>query len=159
MSTSEGTWLSPEAHARLTQELEELSTTGRQEIAQRIDAAREEGDLKENGGYHAAREEQAANEARIRQLEQLLENAHVGEADNDNTTAGPGKIVTVVMGPKETRFLLGSREIAGDSDIDVFSEASPLGSAVNGAKVGSTVEFEAPNGRTLSVEVKKVESF
>ncbi|GAA2001608.1 transcription elongation factor GreA [Brevibacterium samyangense] len=159
MTTDEGTWLSPEAHERLTKELEYLSGPGRAEIAQKIDAAREEGDLKENGGYHAAREEQGTIEARIRQLEHLLANATVGEADTDTSVAGPGKVVTVQMGPRETRFLLGSREIAGDADIDVFSEASPLGSAVNGAAVGSTVEFTAPNGKTLSVEVKAVEAF
>ena len=69
------TWLTKEAHERLTKELEHLQGPGRAEIAERIDAAREEGDLKENGGYHAARDEQGQMEARIRQLEELLRNA------------------------------------------------------------------------------------
>ena len=71
-TTAEETWLSQEAFDRLTEELEHLSGPGRAEIAERIEAARDEGDLRENGGYHAAREEQGKNEARIRQLEHLL---------------------------------------------------------------------------------------
>ena len=74
------TWLTQDAFDRLTAELEELSTTGREEIAKRIEAAREEGDLKENGGYHAAKDEQGKIEARIRQLKELLKTAEVGEA-------------------------------------------------------------------------------
>lgn len=69
---TEKTWLTQEAHDRLAAELEELTTTGRKEIAARIEAAREEGDLKENGGYHAAKDEQGKMEARIRDLEHLL---------------------------------------------------------------------------------------
>ncbi|MYM19644.1 transcription elongation factor GreA [Brevibacterium sp. 5221] len=153
------TWLTQEAYDRLTKELEQLSGPGRQEVAERIEAARDEGDLKENGGYHAAREEQGKLEARIRQLETLLRSAKVGEADADTTKVAPGKIVAVDMGGREMRFLLGSREIAGDSDIDVFSEKSPLGAAVNGAKVGDEVEYEAPNGKTMKVTVSKVEAF
>ena len=158
-SAPEQTWLTQEAFDRLTKELEQLSGPGRTEVADRIEAARDEGDLKENGGYHAAREDQGKLEARIRQLESLLRHVTVGEADTDTTTAGPGKIVTVKLGSKSMRFLLGSREIAGDSDIDVFSERSPLGSAVNGVKVGDTADYEAPNGKTLTVEVAKVEAF
>src|SRR5689334_17071338 len=74
------TWLTQEAFGRLAGELEQLSTHGREEIAKRIEAAREEGDLKENGGYHAAKDEQGKQEARIRQLTQLLRTAQVGEA-------------------------------------------------------------------------------
>jgi transcription elongation factor GreA len=74
------TWLTQEAHDRLAAELAELSTHGREEIAKRIESAREEGDLKENGGYHAAKDEQGKQEARIRQLTELLRTAQVGEA-------------------------------------------------------------------------------
>ena len=71
---SQGTWLTQEAYDRLAAELEHRKTTERKEIAQRVEAARQEGDLRENAGYHAAREEAGLNEARIIQLEETLEN-------------------------------------------------------------------------------------
>ncbi|KXZ59430.1 transcription elongation factor GreA [Brevibacterium sp. HMSC08F02] len=154
------TWLTKEAHERLTKELEHLQGPGRAEIAERIDAAREEGDLKENGGYHAARDEQGQMEARIRQLEELLRNAEVGEADADDKIAGPGKLIVVEMNGRKMEFLLGSREIISEEDkVEVFSEQSPLGKAVNGAKVGDDVEYEAPNGRKITVTVKSAKAY
>ena len=154
------TWLTKEAHERLTKELEHLQGPGRAEIAERIDAAREEGDLKENGGYHAARDEQGQMEARIRQLEELLRNAEVGEADADDKIAGPGKLIVVEMNGRKMEFLLGSREIISEEDkVEVFSEQSPLGKAVNGAKVGDDVEYEAPNGRKIIVTVKSAKAY
>ena len=84
------TWLTQEAFDRLAGELEQLSTHGREEIAKRIEAAREEGDLKENGGYHAAKDEQGKQEARIRQLTQLLRTAQVGEAPQSSGVVEPG---------------------------------------------------------------------
>ena len=130
------TWLTQEAADRLAAELSHLETTGRSEIVKKIEAARAEGDLKENGGYHAAREEQGKMEARIRQLKQMLENAEIGTAPSGEAgTVNPGMKVTVeIMGDK-MEFLLGSREIA-TGDIDVYSEQSPLGSAIIGAKIG-----------------------
>ncbi|MCQ9385910.1 transcription elongation factor GreA [Brevibacterium sp. 50QC2O2] len=158
--SAETTWLSQAAYDRLSKELEELSGPGRQAVAERIEAARDEGDLKENGGYHAARDEQGQLEARIRQLEVLLRNAEVGEADSDTSIVTPGKVVVVTLGKKDRRFVLGSRELAGGGeDVEVFSEKSPLGAAVNGAKVGSTVSYEAPNGRTIEVTIKSAEAF
>ena len=77
--TTSVTWLTQEAYDRLKAELDHLSGEGRTEIAKKIEAARLEGDLRENGGYHAAKEEQGKQEARIRQLRQLLDNAKVGE--------------------------------------------------------------------------------
>ena len=154
------TWLTKEAHERLTKELEHLQGPGRAEIAERIDAAREEGDLKENGGYHAARDEQGQMEARIRQLEELLRNAEVGEADADDKIAGPGKLIVVEMNGRTMEFLLGSREIISEEDkVEVCSEQSPLGKAVNGAKVGDDVEYEAPNGRKITVTVKSAKAY
>ena len=155
MSTdAPATFLTQDAYDRLAAELEHLSTTGREEIAKRIEAAREEGDLKENGGYHAAKEEQGKMEARIRQLTQLLENATVGTKPADDGVVEPGMVVTVDMLGDDVTFLLGSREIAGDSDLDVYSEKSPLGAAINGKKIGDTVSYEAPNGKTFEVTIK-----
>ena len=155
------TWLTQEAHDRLAAELAELSTHGREEIAKRIESAREEGDLKENGGYHAAKDEQGKQEARIRQLTDLLRKARVGAAPTTATNAELGTVITIKFaGDDETeKFLLGSREIAGTTDLTVYSPESALGSAIMGAAPGTTVTYQAPNGRDISVEVVAVEPF
>ncbi len=140
-------------------ELEELSTHGREEIAKRIESAREEGDLKENGGYHAAKDEQGKQEARIRQLTELLRTAQVGEAPQSSGVVEPGTVITAVIAGDEETFLIGSREIAGDSELDVFSERSPLGAAIIGLKVGEKTSYTAPNGREIPVEVTGVETW
>ena len=150
--TTNQSYLTQAAHDRLKAELQELSGPGRTEIAKRIEAAREEGDLRENGGYHAAKEEQGKMEARIRQLTQLLENAIIGETPADDGIVEPGMLVTVEMFGDEETFLLGSREIT-DESLQVFSEKSPIGAAVNGASVGDVVSYEAPNGKQIEVKV------
>jgi transcription elongation factor GreA len=153
------TWLTQEAYDRLSNELEELSGPARIEIAKRIEAAREEGDLKENGGYHAAKDEQGKIEARIRQLTQLLRTAQVGETPESHGVVEPGVVVTALVAGGEERFLLGSREIAGNADLDVYSEQSPLGAAIIGLKIGERTTYTAPNGRDITVEVTNVETF
>jgi transcription elongation factor GreA len=150
--TTSQSYLTQSAYDRLKAELEELSGPGRTEIAKRIEAAREEGDLRENGGYHAAKEEQGKMEARIRQLTQLLETAIIGETPPDDGVVEPGMMVTVEMFGDEETFLLGSREIS-DASIQVFSERSPIGAAVNGHNVGETVSYEAPNGKQVEVTI------
>jgi transcription elongation factor GreA len=149
-------WLTPDAYDKLKSELDHLRGPVRDEIVARISAARDEGDLKENGGYHAAREEQGKVEGRIRQLEDMLERAEVGETPADDGVVEPGMVVTIQFaGDSETEtFLLGAREMAGpDSDLQVYSPQSPMGSALTGHKKGETVDFEAPNGKTLQVKV------
>ena len=153
------TWLTQEAYDRLSAELEELSGPGRTEIAKKIEQAREEGDLRENGGYHAAKEEQGKIEARIRQLTQLLRSAEVGGAQPSDGHVAPGMVVTATIAGSESTFLLGNREIAGDSDLDVYSEHSPLGAAILGATVGETRSYTAPNGRSIEVKIVKVEPY
>jgi transcription elongation factor GreA len=158
------TWLSQEAYGRLRAEYEHLSGEGRTAIAKRIEAAREEGDLRENGGYHAAKEEQGKMEARIKQLRELLETAQVGEAPEADGTVKAGMVVSVrfVGGPTDgdqERFLLGSREQAGDVDIDVYSAQSPLGGAVVGQAVGSQVSYELPSGQSLTVAIEDARPF
>ena len=153
-ATTSSSFLTQDAYARLSAELEHLKGEGRSDIAKRIEAAREEGDLKENGGYHAAKEEQGKMEARIRQLKQILDTAIVGEAPPDDGVVEPGMVVTVELFGDEETFLLGSREIADGSDsIDVYSEQSPLGGAINGKKVGETATYVAPNGKTIEVKI------
>ncbi|MFP7761038.1 transcription elongation factor GreA [Marisediminicola sp. LYQ134] len=161
MSTdSTETWLTQEAFDRRTAELEHLSVEGRGDIAKKIEAAREEGDLKENGGYHAAKEEQGKIEARIRVLTELLRHAKVGDAPESDGVVGSGTVVTATIQGDESVFLLGSREIVdADTDLDVYSEGSPLGEAIIGHRVGDTVTYVAPNGREITVAISKVEPY
>ena len=148
------TWLTQEAHDRLKSELDHLTGNGRVEIAEKIEAAREEGDLKENGGYHAAKDEQGKMEARILQLTELLRTAKVGEAPRTEGVVGPGMTITVKFAgdDEEITFLLASREESG-APIDVYSPRSPLGAAINGKRVGEEVSYPLPNGKTLGVEI------
>ena len=156
---TEQTWLTQEAFDRLQQEYDYLAGEGRAAIAKEIDERRQEGDLKENGGYHAAREEQAKQEARIKQLRALLDSAHVGEATGGDGTIQSGTVVEAIVGGRAMRFLVGSREVAGGTDIDVFSAQSPLGAAVLGKKAGDSVTYTAPNGNAITVEISSVEPF
>ena len=152
------TWLTQEAFDRLKHELDYLTGEGRAEIVSRIEAAREEGDLKENGGYHAAKDEQGKREARIRQLQQLLESAEVGQAPPDDGVVEPGMLVTARLAGEEVRFLLGSRE-AAEEDLEVFSEKSPLGAAINGKRAGETATYTTPKGKELTVEIIDAKPF
>jgi transcription elongation factor GreA len=156
---SSQTWLTQEAADRLAAELANLETEGRTEVIKKIEAARAEGDLKENGGYHAARDEQGKIEARIRQLKQMLENATIGAPPaSADGVVGAGMVVSAIVAGDEMKFLLGSREIATD-DLDVYSEKSPLGAAVLGAKIGDKVSYTLPNGKSISVEILGAEFF
>lgn len=157
MSTQ--TWLTQEAADRLRAELESLEGFGRKEVTAKIEAARAEGDLKENGGYHAARDEQGKMEARIRQLKQMLESAHIGTPPpSADGKVGAGMVVTALIAGDEMRFLLGSREISS-GDLDVYSEKSPLGAAVMGSEIGAKLFYTAPNGREISVEIIAAEFY
>jgi transcription elongation factor GreA len=160
VSETQVAWLTQEAHDRLKQELDEL-IANRPIIAAKINDAREEGDLKENGGYHAAREEQAQLEARIRQLQELLRVAKVGEAPAESGVAAPGMVVTVRFeDDMETEtFLLGSLEEGAHGDLEVYSPNSPLGKAIIGAHEGEDRHYELPNGGLMTVAVVKAEPF
>ena len=158
--TSENvTWLTQEAYNKLKAELEHLTGPARAEISAKIAAAREEGDLRENGGYHAAKEEQGKQELRVRQLTQLLENAKVGEAPAADGVVAPGMVVTIAFDEDDTlTFLLASREYAS-SDIETYSPQSPLGTGVIGHKVGDDAEYELPNGKKALVKILKAEPY
>ena len=138
------TWLTQEAADRLAAELADREGPRRVDIVKKIEAARAEGDLKENGGYHAAREEQGKNEARIRQLKHMLEHAHIGTPPaGESGVVGVGMLVTVDIAGDEMKFVLGSREIEVGEDIDIYSEKSPLGSAVLGRSEEHTSELQS----------------
>ncbi|QCW50047.1 transcription elongation factor GreA [Nocardioides dongxiaopingii] len=159
-STEPGTtWLTRRAHDQLKAELENLKGPVREEIVTRISEARDEGDLKENGGYHAAREEQGKNEGNIRLLEELLLKA-VSDDPDDDGVVGVGKVITYKFDGDDDdeaeRFLLGARENEDYVDVDVYSPQAPLGEALLGASKGDSVAFEAPTGKTLQVVVLDV---
>ena len=160
--TSENvTWLTQEAYDRLKAELDYLQGPFKVEIARKIEAAREEGDLRENGGYHAAKEEQGKMHARALQLAQMLEKAQVGTPPTAAGTAAPGMIVKIAFDGDEDdtlEFLLGSRE-ASATDLEVYSPQSPLGSAIIGHKVGESASYELPNGKSISVKLLSAEPY
>src|SRR5699024_4910511 len=145
MTEQKTIWLTQDAYDKLQAELEELRGPGRAEVIERIAAARDEGDLKENGGYHAAREDQGKIEGRIIQLEDMLRRAEVGETPPDDGVVEPGMVVTYkFVGDDDDEaesFLLGAREIAPD-DLKVYSPESPLGAAIIGRSKGETVGYE-----------------
>ena len=153
-NTANVTWLTQEAYNQLRAELDYLSGPARTEIAAKIAAAREEGDLRENGGYHAAKEEQGKQEARIHQLTHILTHSKVGGPPRTDGIVGPGMTVTVKFegDDAEETFLLASREESG-APINVYSPKSPLGYAISGKKVGETARYNLPNGRALTVEI------
>ncbi len=156
------TWLTPDAHEKVRAELENLKGPVREEIVTRISEARDEGDLKENGGYHAAREDQGKNEGQIRLLEEVLLHAHSEIPDDDGVVA-VGKVVSYKFegddDDEAETFLLGARENEDYVDVPVFSPQAPLGAALLGSKTGDTVAFEAPNGKTLQVVVLSAKPF
>ena len=148
--------LSRAAHERLSAEFADLTTRGRIEVADKIERARLLGDLKENGDYHAAKDEQGHMEGRIRQIESILEDAEIVPPAADGTV-GLGSVVTIVYdGDSDDmaeRYLIGHVEERPTSDdVSVMSPSSPLGAALLGAKSGDTVTYEAPSG-ALKVRV------
>ncbi len=157
-------WVTQEAFDRLQAELDHLKGDVRSDITQKIAEARDEGDLKENGGYHAAREEQGKTEARIRQLEDMMRRAEVGQQRADDGLVEAGMIVTIrFAGEKETEeFLLGSRELLMlDESVDhtVYSPESPIGVAIMGKSKGDTAVYTAPNGKELKVKILDAKPF
>jgi transcription elongation factor GreA len=149
------TYLTPEAYERLTSELHELKTEGRERVSQQIGQAREHGDIRENADYDAAKNEQGMMEARIRQLEALLSSAVVGEAPASGM-AGPGTVVRLEIAGEEETYFLGSREEAIDG-MDVLSVQSALGQAVSGRKAGEEFSYTTPTGRELPVKLLQAE--
>jgi transcription elongation factor GreA len=145
------TFLSQEAYDRLTAELEDLKTNGRPQISAEIEVARAHGDLRENAEYHAAKDEQGRMEARIRQIESLLQDAVIGERTSADEVAA-GVVVTLDVAGDEETYLVGSREDR-HPELDVLSSDSPMGLALLGASEGDTRSFETPAGASIDVRV------
>jgi transcription elongation factor GreA len=154
------TKLTRDTFDRLHAELDDLRTRGRIDIARAIEAARALGDLSENGDYHAAKDTQGKMEARIRQLQTMLEGAQVIDVDATSFTdeVSPGQVVSLrYTGDDDVeRYLIGSIEERQEG-VSVVSPNSPLGQALIGRKKGDHVTYEAPSGK-LEVEVVEVGS-
>jgi transcription elongation factor GreA len=153
---SDAVHLSQAAYDRIKDEHDDLVTRGRIDIARKIEAARELGDLSENGDYHAAKEEQGKMAGRIAHLANLLENAVIVE-DAATDEVRPGVVVAIrYEGDDDVeRYLLGSIEERIDG-IEVMSPGSALGTALVGGKVGDVVEYETPTGAKLKVEIVSI---
>ena len=157
-------WLTQESYDKLKAELDQL-IAHRPIIAAEINDRREEGDLRENGGYHAARDQQGQEEARIRQLQELLNTAKVGEAPKERDIALPGSVVevefTFANGTTDTeKFLIATRqEVISDGKLEVYSPNSPLGASLLNAKVGETRTYTIPSGNTVKVTLVSAEPY
>ena len=154
-------WLTQEAYDALQAELTEREGPTREEIVRLIELAREEGDLKENSGYHAAKDDQGKNEARIKQIQQLLASAKIGMPSAEEDEVAHGKVITVVFTglDMEETFLLASREEAAHASIEVYSPTSPLGEAINGLRVGETTSYTLPSGKEMDVKILSVADY
>ena len=148
--------ISQAAYDRLKEEHDDLVTRGRIDIARKIEAARELGDLKENGDYHSAKEEQGKMQGRINHLANILENAVIVEhGETDEVMAGTLVSIRYEGDDEVEQYLLGSIEERREG-IEVMSPGSPLGEALLGHKVGETVTYKTPTGAELAVEIVAV---
>ena len=155
--TDQSTWLTPAAHAKLSQELEELKTEGRRQMEMRLAEARSHGDLRENGDYDSAKNDQGLMEARIRQLESILATAEVREAADDGSV-GIGSVVKAVDDDgDEMEYFVAIPENKVPGYL-LASPGSPVGQALIGARQGDTVECDAPGGR-YSLTITSVRPF
>ncbi|WJZ02184.1 transcription elongation factor GreA [Corynebacterium freiburgense] len=155
-------YITPETKKKLEEELNAL-IAHRPVVAAEINERREEGDLKENAGYDAAREMQDQEEARIKQISEILANSTTERAGLEEGVAHVGSVVHVYYNgdsnQKET-FLIGTRAAASDNkDLETYSEHAPLGAAILGAREGETREYTAPNGTVISVTVVSAEPY
>lgn len=140
--------LTPDGKKKLEDELNELKTVKRVEIAKEIEVARSFGDLSENAEYDEAKNEQARIESRIKTIEEMLRFAEVvDQSDRQSGVAGVGSLVKVYdleYDEEDTYKLVGATE-ADPSKLYVSTE-SPIGKALMGARVGDTVEAQTPGG-------------
>ncbi len=151
------TQLTRDTFDRLQDELEDLRTRGRVEIARAIEAARALGDLSENGDYHAAKDSQGKMEARIRQLQSMLDGVEIVDSEaGSSATVTTGVVVSLRYAGDDDveRFLIGSIEERREG-VSIISPNSPLGQALMGHGPGAQVSYEAPSGK-LEVEIVAV---
>ena len=152
--------LTPEGYEQLRAELENLRTTKRREIAERIRTAREFGDIAENAEYDDAKNEQAMLEHKIAQLEERLRNARLIDKKNvDTSVVSIGSVVRLRdVAAKETieYFIVGSAE-ANPAERKLSNE-SPVGKAIMGRKKGETVEVTTPRGSVVKFKIMEIKA-
>src|SRR5688572_4166023 len=147
--------LTQQAFDRLQEELAHLEGDERTKVIEEIATARAHGDLSENAEYHAAKDQQGLQEARVRQIRQMLESAEIIRSADDGLVA-PGKLVTIRQeGDEPETYLIGSREERG-GDHDILTPDSPIGQTLIGRSAGETVVAKVPAG-ALKVEILSVE--
>ena len=142
--------LTLDAYLRIKAELEELTTTGRAQITEKIKIAREHGDLKENAEYHAAKDEQGLMESKIRKLQQMVRDPQIVEAPAKADAVGPGMLVTIRPmdedDPDDETYLLAEHAEERAPGARTVTTTSPLGTAIIGAAVGEEIVYQAPGG-------------
>ncbi len=150
---AEKNWITRAQYNQLAEELSDRVNVQRPRIIALIEAARAEGDLSENGGYQAAREEQSMNETRINELEARLKNTEVGETPADDGIVKPGMVVVAEIDGERDEFLLGTRDASEGLNIHIYPPSAPLGQAIIDAKAGQTVSYKTPSGAVLEVKI------
>lgn len=140
-------YLTKEKHQELQEELNNLQTVRRKEVAEHLEHARSLGDLAENAEYHEARDEQAKIESRILQLQEILKNSEILSQGGKCSSVNVGCTVTVKnsAGDKNDYEIVGSEE--ADITLNKISNKSPFGMAMLGKKKGEEFEFETPKGK------------
>jgi transcription elongation factor GreA len=150
--------LTLEAYTRLRGELEELRVEGRAKMAERLKAAREHGDIRENAEYDAAKNEQALMESRIRTLERMLRDPDIVEAPSASEVVAAGMLVTLRPleedDPEDEVYLLAESAEERAPGVRTITTTSPLGSALLGARLNDEVAYEAPGGTFHYVVVR-----
>ena len=150
--------LTLEAYHRLKDELEELTTGGRDRVAERLKIAREHGDIKENAEYDAAKNDQGMMESRIRKIQQMLRDPEIVEAPAAADAVGPGMLVTIRPldedDPEDETYLLAESAEERAPGVRTITTTSPLGRAVVGAALEAEVAYDAPGGTFRYVVVR-----
>ena len=144
------TFLTPEAFERLSAELRELKTEGRERVSQAIALAREHGDIRENAEYDAAKNEQALMESRIRNLQRMLRDPEIIEHPQDSDVVASGMLVTLRPAEddetEDETYLLAESAEERANGVRTITTTSPLGSALLGAALDDRIAYEAPGG-------------
>ena len=153
---SEEYYLTPEGAEKMRQELQDMKTRQRDELAKRLRFAIQQGDLSENADYHKAKEDQGFLEGKIREYEEILAGAKIIDKGNVNGMVDVGSTVTIKEGsyPEEKYYMVGSRE--ANPREGRISHESPIGKALMGHKAGDLVTVETPGGK-MQLKIISVE--
>jgi transcription elongation factor GreA len=144
--------LTPEVYQNIEKEMTQLREVKRPIVVKRLAEARAEGDLSENGGYHAARSELRLLDTQIKSLKAKLDNAQIASVQSTDRVE-IGLKITAELNGRKTTFVLGDREFQKTTDLQVFGPDSPLGQAILGKKSGTTSTYLTPNSQKVTVKI------